>query len=71
MVCLVSTRPLFKATTTFLPIFMNLAVHPADWLAATWPQLTEIEIEIDDYKATLPSLQSMKVSRESILITQK
>jgi len=39
---------------------MNLAVCPADWLAATWPQLTELEI--DDYKVTLPSLQSMKVS---------
>ena len=41
----VSTRSLFEATTTFLPIFMNLVVCPADWLAAMWPQLTELEIE--------------------------
>ena len=45
MVGPVSTGPLFEATTTFLPIFMNLAVHPADRLAAMWPQLTELEID--------------------------
>ena len=41
----VSTRPLFEATTILLPIFTNSAVHPADRLAATWPQLTELEID--------------------------
>ena len=30
----VLTQPLFKATTTFLPIFMNSAARPADRLAA-------------------------------------
>jgi len=56
----VSTGPLFEATITFLPIFTNSAVCPADLLAATRPQLTELEI--DSLKATLPSLQSAKVS---------
>ena len=65
----VSTGPLFEATTTFLPIFMNSAVRPADRLAAMWPQLTELEI--NSLKATLPSLQSAKVSWEPILITEK
>ena len=65
----VSTGPLFEATTTFLPIFMNLAVRPADRLAAKRPQLTELEI--DSLKAMLPSLQSTKVSQEPILITEK
>jgi len=40
MVGLVSTGPLFAATTTFLQIFTNLVARPADWLAATrhsWP----------------------------------
>jgi len=41
----VSTRPLLEAATTFLPIFTNLAACPADRLAATWPQLTELEID--------------------------
>ena len=45
MVGPVSTGPLFEATTIFLPIFTNLVAHPADWLAATWPQLTELEID--------------------------
>ena len=45
MVGPVSTGPLFNATTTFLPIFTNSAVHPADRLTATWPQLTELEID--------------------------
>ena len=31
----------YQTTTTFLPIFSNLAAHPADRLAATRPQLTE------------------------------
>jgi len=31
----------YQTTTTFLPIFLNSAAHPADQLAATWPQLTE------------------------------
>ena len=44
MVGPVSTGPLFEATTTFQPIFTNLAVS-ANWLAATWPQLTELEID--------------------------
>ena len=57
---LVSIGPLFETTTTFLPIFTNSAVCPADRLAATQPQLTELEI--DSLKATLPSLQSAKVS---------
>jgi len=42
---LVSTGPLFEATTAFLPIFMNSAMRPADQLAATWPQLTELELD--------------------------
>jgi len=36
---------LFKATTTFLPIFTNSAVRPSDRLAATWLRLTELEID--------------------------
>jgi len=40
-----STRPLFEAKTTFLPIFTNLAARPADWLAAMWSQLTELEMD--------------------------
>ena len=58
-----------RQTTTFLPIFTNLAARPADRLAATWPQLTELEI--DSLKAMLPSLQSAKVSWEPILIIEK
>jgi len=57
---LVSIGPLFETTTTFLPIFTNSAVCPADRLAATQPRLTELEI--DSLKAMLPSLQSAKVS---------
>ena len=41
----VSTGPLFEATTTFLPIFLNSVARPADQLAATWPQLTDVEID--------------------------
>jgi len=59
----------FEATTTFLPIFTNSAARPADQLAATRPQLTEPEI--DSLKATLPNLQSAKVSWDPILITEK
>ena len=44
MIGLVSTRPLFEATTTSLPIFMNLAARPRDRLAAMWPQVIELEI---------------------------
>ena len=36
---------LFEATTTFLPIFMNSAAHLSDRLVATWPWLTELEID--------------------------
>ena len=38
---LVSTAPRFETTTTFLPMFSNLAAHPADWDKAMGPQLTE------------------------------
>jgi len=41
MVGLVSTGPLSKATTTFLPIFSNSVMRLADWYKATWSQLTE------------------------------
>ena len=61
---------LFEATTTFLPIFTNSAARPSDRLAATWPQLTELEIDGNTLKAALPSLQSAKVPREPILITE-
>ena len=42
MIDLVSTGPLFKATTTFLTIFTNSEARPADWLTAMWPQLTSM-----------------------------
>jgi len=39
--------------------------------SVAWPQLTELEIDgCNSLKATLPSLQSTKVPRELILITQ-
>ena len=41
-----STQPHFEATIMFLPIFTNSAARPADQLAATWPQLTELEIDV-------------------------
>lgn len=45
MVGQVSSRPLFEATATFLPIFTNSVAHLADWLAATGPQLIDLEID--------------------------
>ena len=61
---------LFEATTTFLPIFTNSEARPSDRLAATWPQLTELEIGSNSLKATLPSGQSTKVPREPTLIAE-
>jgi len=55
-------RTISEATTTFLPILTNSVARPADRLAATRPQLTELEI--DSLKAMLPtcSIESAKVS---------
>jgi len=40
--------------------------HPADQLAATWPQLTELEIDgLNILKTTLPSLQSIRAHPEN------
>jgi len=51
---------------------MNSAARPSDRLAATRPQLKDLEIDdCNSLKATLPSLQSTKVQREPILKTDE